>query len=381
VPRSRILHVTQGTTGGTLEFLRLLLPRLDRERFEVEVACPSSGPMKTRLEELSIRVHEIAMEREISPLSDLRAYAELLKVIRSRRPDLLHLHSSKAGAIGRLAAFSCGVPSVYTPHGWSFGMEVSRRKKWMYATIERCAAALGDTIVNISDAESDLARRFRVAPDAKLTTIFNGIDPTPFQRTPNHDLRARLGIPVHAFVIGMTARLMPQKSPLTFVDVARLVAREVPNAYFLLVGDGEMRADVERRVRHANLDGRFLITGWKADVHEYISLFDVALLTSAWEGFGLVIAEYMAAKKPVVASRVGGIPNIIEHNRTGILVEAGDVAAFAKAIVALHVQTDLAAAVAERGHDTVTTRFHIDRVVSEHEDLYTKLIGPKDYDA
>jgi glycosyltransferase involved in cell wall biosynthesis len=373
--RPYVLHVTQSCIGGTHEYLRLLLPRL-REDYHIEVACPDDGPLGGDLAAAGFPVQRLAMRREVGVRGDLHSLQGLRALIARRRPALLHLHSSKAGVIGRLASLITGVPAVYTAHGWAFSMDVPVWQRCVYAFAEQLCAPLCRQIVNISESERQSARRWHIASDRRMTTIPNGIDFGRFHGLPGRSAaRRQVGLPEHGFVVGMVARLAAQKDPATFVGAAARVAQEVPNACFVLVGDGPLRSSIEALVRRLGLADRIRLVGWQSDVRDWLAALDVAVLTSAWEGFGLSIAEYMAARVPVIASRVGGIPELVCHGATGLLVAPGDAGGFANAILELHRSPERRARFAEHAYAAVRREFDISRVAEAHRALYARLLG------
>ncbi|KYH28018.1 MULTISPECIES: glycosyltransferase family 4 protein [Clostridium] len=371
----KVLHITQATIGGTLEYIKLFFNNTDKSKFQVELACPSYGPMKKQVEELGIKVHDVYMKRQISLISDLRACLQLIKLVKKIKPDIIHIHSSKAGVLGRIAAYVTGVPCIYNAHGWSFSMNISNKKKKFYATIERICAKLTKKIINISDYEQQLAIQYNIAPKSKMITIYNGIDVDKYNgKFDKNTILSELNIPKDAFIVGMVGRLAKQKSPETFLKIAERISMLVKNSFFILVGDGELRKDVEKSIVEKGLTNKVKITGWTNEVAEYISVFDIGILTSKWEGFGLVLAEYMASGKPIVASNVGGIPTVIENNRNGILVDSNDIDGFVDGILKIKNNKELRDSFITNSYKDVREKFDIRRVVREHEELYIKII-------
>lgn len=371
----KVLHITQATIGGTLEYIKLFFNNTDKSKFQVELACPSYGPMKKQVEELGIKVHDVYMKRQISLISDLRACLQLIKLVKKIKPDIIHIHSSKAGVLGRIAAYVTGVPCIYNAHGWSFSMNISNKKKKFYATIERICAKLTKKIINISDYEQQLAIQYNIAPKSKMITIYNGIDVDKYNgKFDKNTILSELNIPKDAFIVGMVGRLAKSKSPETFLKIAERISMLVKNSFFILVGDGELRKDVEKSIVEKGLTNKVKITGWTNEVAEYISVFDIGILTSKWEGFGLVLAEYMASGKPIVASNVGGIPTVIENNRNGILVDSNDIDGFVDGILKIKNNKELRDSFITNSYKDVREKFDIRRVVREHEELYIKII-------
>lgn len=371
----KVLHITQAVIGGTLEYIKLFFTNIDKEKFDVELVCPAYGPMKDEIEALGFKVHVVDMGRDINPIKDFKTYRELKALIRQVNPDIVHLHSSKAGVLGRLAAYKNGIPNIYNPHGWSFSMNVSKNKKKAYALIERFCSKYCNYIINISDDEQKLAIKYNISSEEKMKVIYNGIDIGKYNVTYDRKkVLNELNIPEDSFVIGMVGRITKQKSPETFINIASKLKDKIENSYFILVGDGELRFEIEKLVDELNIGDRIRITGWTNNVIKYISVFDIGLLTSKWEGFGLVLAEYMAANKPVVASDVGGIPNVITDGVNGRLIEVGNVNEFCNAIIEIKNNKLLSEEYIKNGFRIVNEKFNIKRVVREHENLYLKLM-------
>jgi glycosyltransferase involved in cell wall biosynthesis len=258
----KILHVLQGTVGGSIEFLNLLLPRLKLKGYENVVACPYYSALREKCIANGFEWVELDMCREISPIKDIRAVITLVKIIKEQKCDILHAHSSKAGAVGRLAAWIKGVPSVYTAHGWSFIMRGSEKKIAFYKAVERFLSHMTDTITCVSQNEEDSAIKAGIAPN-KLIKIDNGVDLAKYDFQEDIDrLKERLGIPKGKIIIGMAARITEAKNPFLFLDIARALKERVENSYFVFVGDGELRKPFEEKIKSSGLADRVWITDW-----------------------------------------------------------------------------------------------------------------------
>lgn len=168
----------------------------------------------------------------------------------------------------------------------------------------------------------------------------------------------------------MVGRITAQKAPDIFVKAAKLIKKQVPGAYFIIVGDGEQKGEIERYAKENGFLDSLLITGWVEDAMDYIEMFDVAMLLSRWEGFGLVLPEYMMAGKPIVATRVDAIPDIIEDGENGLLVEADDPEAVCKAVERLYEDLQLKINLANRGMMAVRGKYDAKRVSREHGDMF-----------
>lgn len=372
----KVLHITQATIGGTLEYLKLFFNHINKDEYEVYLACPSYGPMKKEIEDMGVKVYPLEMTREISLKDDLNSFMEMKKLIKGVNPDIVHLHSSKAGVLGKIASYLNKIPCIYNAHGWSFSMNVSDKKKKVYSLIEKYTSLFCDKIVNISEYEHNLAKQYNIASDKKMITIHNGIDIEKYEKSnySRKDTLEELGIPQECFIVGMVARISEQKDPIKFIEIAKEVCSVIENAYFVLVGDGELREQVNKLITKYDLKDRVKITGWVNDVNKYISAFDIGILTSRWEGFGLVLTEYMAAKKPIIASNIGGIPELIEDNYNGILVDINDTDKFIKSIIELKYNSTLKHKYVENSSCILENKFNIKTVVERHNKLYRKLL-------
>lgn len=368
----RILHVAQAA-GGVDRYIRMLLKYLDKEQFENILVC-SQDFREEDYDGLVDSFEQIEMNRAIGA-NDLKSIAEVRKLIKKYNPDIVYAHSSKAGAIARVADIGLSNHCIYNPHGWAFNMRCSDKKKTMYTAIEKLAALFCDKIICISDAEKQSALDKKICGEKKLQVIFNGVDIEAYENGEHNEVkRAELNIPEDAFVVGMVGRISSQKAPDIFVKMAKLVKDKVPNAHFIIVGNGNQEAEVRKYAEDNGFEDDLHITGWVDDPMSYVELFDVACLLSRWEGFGLALPEYMMAGKPIVASRVDAIPNIIKNGENGILVEVDDASGASEAVLRIYQESGLKEKLAEQGLSDAHRRFNARRVSEEHEALFEKML-------
>lgn len=367
----RILHVVQAA-GGVDRYIRMLLKYLDKEEFENIMVC-SQDFHKGDYKGLADCFEQIEMNRAIG-MSDLKSIREVRKQIKKYNPDIIYAHSSKAGAIARMADIGLKNRCVYNPHGWAFNMRCSEKKKMMYAGIEKMAAPFCDKIICISDAEKQSALDKKICKEEKLQVIFNGVDIKAYENgTHGKVKRADLNIPEDAFVVGMVGRISPQKAPDVFIKMAKHVKDKVSNAHFIIVGNGDQEAEIKKYARDNDFLDSLHITGWVDNPMSYVELFDVACLLSRWEGFGLVLPEYMMARKPIVASRVDAIPNIICDGENGLLVEMDDVVGASTAVLKLYLNNNLKSKLIDKGLETVYKKFDVQRMTRETEKLFEEV--------
>lgn len=372
----RILHVAQAAVGGVGRYIRMLLKYMDKNEFENILIC-SQDFREEDYCGLTDVFEQIEMTREIRK-KDIKAITQLRDIIKKYQPDIVYAHSSKAGAVARVANIGLKNICIYNPHGWAFNMNCSKKKKTMYAVIEKMAALFCDKIVCISEAERQSALKNKICKDEKLQVIFNGIDVESYENEVHGKIkRADLGIPQDAFVVGMVGRLSQQKAPDVFVKMAKMVKDIIPSAYFVIVGNGEQESEIRKYAEDNGFADRLKITGWVDNSTSYAEVFDVACLLSRWEGFGLVLPEYMLVKKPIVATNVDAIPNIITDNINGLLVEPENETAACEAVLRIYRDENLKDKLVEQGLKDVYNKFDVKRVSGEHTEMFMKMIGCK----
>lgn len=368
----RILHVAQAA-GGVDRYIRMLLKYLDKEKFENILVC-SQDFNEEDYKDLVDSFEQVEMTRAIGG-SDLKAIKGVRALIKKYNPDIVYAHSSKAGAITRVADIGLKNHCVYNPHGWAFNMRCSAKKKTMYTAIEKISAPFCDKIICISDAEKQSALDKRICREDKLQVIFNGVDIESYENGVRGAIQRKdLDIPEDAFVVGMVGRMSPQKAPDVFVKMAKQVKDEVPNAHFIIVGNGNQEDEIRKYAEDNGFSDNLHITGWVDNPMSYVELFDVACLLSRWEGFGLALPEYMMAGKPIVASNVDAIPNIIRDGENGLLVKVDDAIGASEAVLRIYHENDLKNKLVARGLEDVHKNFDVKRVSYEHEMLFENIV-------
>jgi glycosyltransferase involved in cell wall biosynthesis len=374
--RARVLHVLSGcTVGGCEQHVLALLARLNRERFEPWLACfeaepDEAAPMIPMFRAAGVRTIDLRARRRTDPAA-LWRFGQLL---RRGQFDIVHAHSfrTELGSVlwGRVPGLAPIV--VRTVHNVD---EVYVNQP--YAAMSRLSAHGLDRIVAISDAVAEYLRQEAALPDEKVVRIHYGIDPSPFQPDLPPPSRRPEGDSLRRPTLGVVARLAPQKGHRVLFDALPAVRAAIPDVCARLVGHEELSTTAELRAYAAERGVGDLVTfeGFRADVAQVMADLDVFVLPSLWEGFGLVLLEAMAAGRPVVASAVGPIPEIVVDGVTGLLVPPGDPAALAEALVRLLRDLELAAALGRAGRARVERELRVDTMVARTESLYDELLG------
>ena len=233
-------------------------------------------------------------------------------------------------------------------------------------------------IINISQSEYESAIENMIAPKEKMCIINNGIDFAKFNskklKIARDKIRNQYRIKDKDIVIGVAARLDEQKDPLTFIKTMKILNEKYNNLKFMYIGTGNLEQVVIDYAKENQLSDRLIITGWIQNYEEYISALDIAVLPSKWEGFGLAIIDYMAARKPIVASNIGGIANIIKNGVNGFLVTPEDIQEFANKIEEYIIKPETAKEMVEKNYEYAIRNFNIKKVAKEHIKLFEKLL-------
>jgi glycosyltransferase involved in cell wall biosynthesis len=375
---SRILHIiTRMDVGGSSDDTLLLVTRMPRREFDSTlISGPTADPVPGLAECLThaavpwIQVPHL--QRPMSVPRDLVALRDLRRRIRALRPDIVHTHSSKAGFVGRLAARMAGVPRIfYTPHGHVFHSYYGPPLTRMFIAMERIAARFTERIVVLTDAEAEQHLAVGVGRRGQFVKIPSGVD-LPAVRAEaagGSQVRRELGLCGNAPVIGAVARLVHVKGLRYLVEAMPAILRRCPAAHLVLAGDGDQRPALERLAGELGIADRVHLLGFRRDAAAVTAALNVFVLPSLNEGQGRVLVTAMALGVPIVATRVGGVPEVVEDGRQGLLVPAADADALGQAVTAVLAQPEYAAALGAAGRGRAPL-FSSEVMLTRHAELY-----------
>ena len=367
----KITHIVE-CAGGVERYLEMLVPRLKDKGINQALVC-SHSVNTDKLKGSVDKCYVTDMRQTFNPIAVIKVIKQVRKAISKSKPDTVYCHSSFAGVFGRLAAIGTHCKVVYNPHGWAFNMKnTSSIKLEVFKIMEQALAHATNKVVCISQAEHDSAKYNNVCSEDKLAFIPNGID-VDAVRSAIAVKRSELGIGNDSFVVGMIGRLSAQKAPDVFIRVAEIIHKEIPNSAFIIVGDGEQREEIETFAQQHGLN--LVVTGWTDKPYSYLKTFDVAMLLSRWEGFGLAIVEYMAAEKNVIATRTDAIPTLIEDGVDGLLVDVDNPQQAAEKVLWLYHHQKEAAKIRNKALQKVYAKYDINRVINQHIDMFNELIS------
>ena len=370
--KKKVVHIAQ-SAGGVAEYLYMFLKNWKNEDYEnILIVSQDYKEQLDRFKPYVTNIYTVPMVREVEAKNDIKSILEIKKIFRQIKPDIVYLHSSKAGAIGRIAlAFNFRTKILYNAHGWYFNAQISDKKKRIFALIEKMLALKTDKIINISKSEYESALKYKIASERKMCIIENGIDFTKFKNNDKNreETRKKYNIKDNEILIGVVGRLSEQKDPMTMIKAFELVNKEKNNTRLMYVGAGELEENVKQYAKEKNISDKVIITGWVNNVEQYIPAFDIAVLPSKWEGFGLVLIEYMACDKPIVASNIGGIADIIRDKENGLLCNPNNDKEISKKILYMINNEKIIKEISNKNIE-YRKKYDIGYLIKKHEKLF-----------
>lgn len=377
--RVKILRViARLNIGGPAVHVINLCAGLDARHFETTLVCGDVGLHEGDMGYLAVAagvqpVVMPALQRAIAPITDLVALWQLYKLMRRIRPQIVDTHTFKAGALGRVAAWLAGVPvRLHTFHGHVFQGYGGGLQSMLIVQLERALGRLTTRVFGVSQLVNAELQAHRIVPAAKLQVFPVVLDLAPFATAARRGaFRAELGIDAGTALVGNIGRLVPIKNQALFLEIAALLVQRGFGGKFVLVGDGELRVELEQRAQALKLADRIYFCGWRRDLAGVLADLNVMVNTSLNEGTPVAIIEAMAARVPVVATAVGGVADLVTHGSTGFLLPTESAAAGANA-----VEAALCAEVAllDRAQRFVLENYNLQHSLRRAEALYRSLL-------
>jgi glycosyltransferase involved in cell wall biosynthesis len=371
--------------GGPARHAILLTDGLRARGYETVLVAGREGPEEGTLRDLAAErglpalfLHELG--REVRPGRDFIALAKLVRLIRRLRPDIVHTHTAKAGALGRVAAKLAGAPIlIHTFHGHILHGYFSRGATGLFLAIERQLGRLSTKILTVSEGQRLELLGLRIGTPDTLDVMPLGLELDRFLHAGlrRGEIRHELGAAPETALVGIIARLVPIKDHGTFLEAAAKLCRHRSNVRFLVVGDGELRSALERQAGALGLGARVHFLGWRRDLEPIYADLDLVVLSSRNEGTPASLIEAMAAGIPVVATRVGGVPDLVADEKTGSLVPPGDPGALSRAIETLLCDPDRRREMGRLAREAVYPKYSDAALIDRMDDLYSSLLAAR----
>lgn len=378
--------ITRMDWGGSPDIVRILCERLNPDKYEVWLICGDTKNPSKKTEDFFGRFKDrIAvipeLRRDICPVSDLAAFVRLYFLFLKHRFDIAHTHTAKAGFLGRIAARFSGVPGIiHTPHGNNFYGYFGKVASRLVVYLERFADCFTDKTIVLTELEKKDLIACGVSKKEKIAVVPSGLELEEYSQV-KVDIAGKkqeLGLNnLNEAVVAMVGRLEAVKGPECFVEAAGLVLKEFPEVRFLLVGDGSLKDSLKKQAEKLGIKDRVVFLGWRDDVTvgarhalPLLSGIDVLALPSLNEAVGRIILEAACFGVPAVASRTGGVPEIIQDGLTGILVEPGNPVELAKGIMLLLRDREKRLSMGQAAKELVFREFSVEKMVRQIEGLY-----------
>lgn len=376
----KILYViTKSGWGGAQKYVYDLANNLPKEKFEAVVAAGGDGPLFDKLRDGGIRAVKIpGLKRDIGFFQELKSLWFLYKIFNQETPNIIHLNSSKIGGLGAIAARLSSLVIrhssfvIFTAHGWPFSEDRNLIDRNIIYFFSWLTAALSDRVVNITKADHKQSLNFPLLRRDKFVYVQNGIDLDNRHFLPREEARKILGLKKEQFAIGAIAELTKNKGLEYLIEAARHLEFIIPNSKFIIhiIGDGEDKEKIQNQINSLGLKNNIVLAGFIQNAERYLRAFDIFVLPSVKEGLPYVIMEAMASGLPIIASNVGGIPDLIEHGKSGLLVKAKDPLGLAEGLKKLMENPDVRNALGKEAKEIVGTNFRFRDMLAKTLRLY-----------
>ncbi|MEU5891681.1 glycosyltransferase family 4 protein [Streptomyces sp. NPDC047461] len=374
LPRIKVLHVITrfwaGAGGNTL----LSAEGMDPDRYEVWITGVPGGDLWGRARAAGLRTVEIPGFRHTLTPTDVLVLGRLVRLIRRERFTVVHTHSAKGGFLGRAAARLCHTPVVvHTFHGLSFHPHMSRPRRTVYRFLERATRRFTHRFLAVAPRVAQQCVEERLAPPGSVHVVPSAVDLGHIPQGFDLSARRALGVDRATALIGTVGRIDTQKAPLDFVRMAAAVRAERPGTAFVMIGGGPLEGEVRRLAAELHVD--VTLPGQRSDAARLVAGLDVFVITSLYEGLGRALTEALATARPVVATAVNGVPDLVEHGATGLLVPPADPEAAARAVGWLLDHPEEAAEMGRQGCRRVRTAFAPKAMCAAVDACYCELLG------
>lgn len=368
--------ITKLELGGAQKQLLSLISRLDRQRYNPILVTACDGLLidaAASIDGLSI-IRSKFLERPLNPLKDLLALCQIYRIIRKNKIDIVHTHSSKAGIIGRWAArFAKAKIIIHSVHGWSFNDYQNPFWRRVIIWLEKHTARITHKLIVVSRFDLEKAIDCGIGRRGQYALIRYGIDYGEIDLAP-YGFREELQATNGELLIGMISCLKPQKSPQDFINLAYLIKKSLPQARFILVGDGALRKKIEGMIYRFGLKQQVVLTGWRRDIPRILSGIDVFVLTSLWEGLPISVLEAMASALPVVATNTGGIAEVLCDGSNGFLIHPGNLEEMAKRLIFLAQNKTIREKIGRSARNSLSADFRFENMAENTQRLYGNLL-------
>jgi glycosyltransferase involved in cell wall biosynthesis len=383
MPLIKVLHIhTLPIISGSGLNTYLSMKGMNKAAYNVDLACAPGGKLIDLVQGQGMKVIPFKnLVQPLRPVKDALILNDLIRFLKRERYHIVHTHNSKAGFVGRLAAKLAGVPViVHTVHGFAFHDQEPAWRRMLFRNLERFASHWCDRMIFISQPLIEWAMQERIVDPQKVLKVYSGIDLAHFHPVTEDEkksIRRKWGIREESAVVGVVSKLWAGKGHEILIQAFKELKEEINDAVLAIVGEGYLHGKLVNLVQRLGLADDVIFTGFQTDVSEIMATFDVAVLPSLFEGMGRVVLEAMAMEKPVVASRVGGIPDLVHDGVNGILIPPGSVEELRSSLVRTLRNPVMAREMGKQGRRRINAEFSAATMVQSVERVYHELLRKK----
>ncbi|MEJ2636439.1 MAG: glycosyltransferase family 4 protein [Calditrichia bacterium] len=379
----KVLHIlTRLIAAGADENTIYTIQGLDKSEFECDLLIGGESEIAEKVQEQGINVITVkSLVRSVNVIKDTLALIEIIRIILKNEYDIVHTHTAKAGFVGRLAAHIAGTKIIiHSLHGLSFHNFMPKFQRRFFVLLERFVGRYTDLFISVGENIKNKSIEEKIGSAVKYTTIYSGMDLGKFENI-NFDaikMKKSLGLHESKFIIGTVARLEPRKGPHYFIDVISHIKRSFPDSKAVIVGTGSFENELKEKVHALNLGEDIIFTGYRKDIAEIMSIFDVVCLTSLWEGIPRVLIQGAKLGKPLVAFDIDGNSEVIKNGINGFLIPPINIQEFADRVMDIIKDSTLRKSMALESLKIIDHRWDKKYMAEEIQRYYLKMCREKD---
>lgn len=367
----KVMHIIREAQGGMKKHLLSILLGLDKEKYQLAVGCSFDKNTSDYLQENGVLVYHVDICDGLNVSKDANAITKIRNIINDFKPEIIHFHGAKASLVGRLACLGLNLKVVTTIHNFPEYKRMNKIKKQFYLSLNRYLNNRTDAIITVSNALKKFIVDEENIDPKKVNVIYNCVDLSTYQANPSLDLRKEYNLESDTLLIGCISRLIPSKGVQDLIKALEILKGRV-KVFAFVAGDGPHLNYLQDMAKEAKLENiQFL--GYRNDIKDFLRNIDIFVLPSHSEGFGVSVAEAMALGVPVIATNVGGIPEIIKNNEDGIIVNPESPNDLANAIEILATNADLRNKFSKKGEEYIVNNFSKEKMINEIDTLYENL--------
>ncbi len=379
--RIKVAHIiTMLELGGAQGNTLFTVEHLNRNGHEVLLICGPGGIQDAHARQIpDLKLYFVnSMVRPVRPWKDLACLIELVRILKAEKPDIVHTHSSKAGILGRIAAWLAGTPVViHSIHGFGFNPYQKYPVRKLFVFLEKWCAKISHCLIAVSRENIAEGLSLGIGTPEKYRLIRSGVDIAKIKKsaadTDTARVRSELKLPPSAKIVLTVGPFKKQKDPLSFVRLAANVRAQVPETFFLMVGDGALRPQIEQLASDLKLGENLKLLGWRKDIPALMKTADIFVLTSLWEGLPRAGVEALIVGKPVIAFAVDGIREIVSDGQNGFLFKPGALAEMSAQTITLLKNPQQMTQLSHQAQQSIDISFDIHQMVLQQEELYHEL--------